>query len=261
MNGSINGTNKEPIFNKASQSDGTAATMPIAIVGMACRLPGNVSDLESFWEFCLAAKTSWTEIPKHRMSTSAFYHPDPERSGAVRLVPSVLKSRQANPYATQFHIKGAHFLQESIAAFDAPFFNITANEAKSIDPRHRMLLECTYEALENGGIPIGLIAGSEVGVFVGGTLSHYELQCLRDPATMPRLHFMGCADSLLANRISYFFDLHGPSVTIDTACSSGLAALHMACQSLRTGEIRQAIVGGAHLNLMPEMLASASSAM
>lgn len=261
MDKSTNGTNEVPSLDKASRSNGTETTMPIAIVGMACRLPGRVSDLESFWEFCLAAKTSWTEIPNNRMNTSAFYHPDPERSGAVRFIPSIPKPRQANPCATQFHIKGAHYLQESIAAFDAPFFNITANEAKSIDPRHRLLLECTYEALENGGIPICSIAGQEVGVFIGGTLSHYELQCLRDPPTTPRLQFMGCADSLLANRISYFFDLHGPSVTIDTACSSGLAALHMACQSLRTGEISKAIVGGAHLNLMPEMLASTSSAM
>ena len=84
MNGSINGTNGVPTHDKISRSDGIE-TMPIAIVGMACRLPGKVSDLESFWEFCLAAKTSWTEIPKDRMSTSAFYHPDPERSGAVRL--------------------------------------------------------------------------------------------------------------------------------------------------------------------------------
>lgn len=261
MNGSMNGTNGVPNHDKASRPDGMETIMPIAIVGMACRLPGKVSDLESFWEFCLAARNSWTEIPKERMNTSAFYHPDPERSGAVRLSLSVPRSRQADPCATQFHIKGAHFLQESIAAFDAPFFNITANEAKSMDPRHRLLLECTYEALENGGIPMDSIAGHEVGVFVGGTLSHYELQCLRDPPTTPRLHFMGCADSLLANRISYFFDLHGPSMTIDTACSSGLSALHMACQSLRIGEVRQAVVGGAHLNLMPEMLASASSAM
>ena len=92
-------------------------------------------------------------------------------------------------------------------------------------------------------------------------MSHYELNCLRDPATAPRLHFMGCADALLANRISYFYNLHGPSVTVDTACSSGLTALHLACQSLRTGEVRQAIVGGCQLNIMPEMLATLSSSM
>ena len=148
-----------------------------------------------------------------------------------------------------------------MSTFDAPFFNITAEEAKSADPRHRMLLECTYEALENSGIPMNSIIGSDVGVYIGGSFSHYELHCLRDFETAPRFQFMGCADSLLANRISYFFDLRGPSATIDTACSSGLAALHVPCQSLRVGEISQAIVGGSHLNLMPEMLASVSSSM
>ena len=148
-----------------------------------------------------------------------------------------------------------------MSSFDAPFFNITAEEAKSVDPRHRMLLECTYEALENSGIPMGSIIGNDVGVYIGGSLSHYELHCLKDFETAPRLQYMGCADSLLANRISYFFDLRGPSATIDTACSSGLAALHLACQSLRAGEISQAIVGGCHLNLMPEVLASISSSM
>lgn len=130
-----------------------------------------------------------------------------------------------------------------------------------MDPRHRLLLECTYEALENSGIPMSSVVGHNVGVFIGGTLSHYELHCLQDFEAAPRLQYMGCADSLLANRISYFFDLRGPSATIDTACSSGLAALHIACQSLRAREISQAIVGGSHLNLMPELLASISSSM
>lgn len=160
-----------------------------------------------------------------------------------------------------------------LAAFDAGFFNITAEEAKALDPRHRLLLECAYEALENGGIPMKSIAGGgggggqqqreedvvTVGVFVGATLSHYSLLCLRDPQTAPRLQYIGCLDALLANRISYFFDLHGPSVTVDTACSSGGSAIHLACQSLRQGESSIAIVGGAHLNIAPEVLASAAS--
>lgn len=154
-----------------------------------------------------------------------------------------------------------------LAAFDAGFFNITAEEAKALDPRHRLLLECAYEALENAGIPMKSIAaggrgqGQEenVGVFVGGTLSNYSLLCLRDPQTAPRLQYIGCLDALLANRISYFFDLHGPSITVDTACSSGGSAIHLACQSLRHGETSLAIVGGAHLNIAPEVLASAAS--
>ncbi|KAL8832103.1 MAG: hypothetical protein Q9191_000460 [Dirinaria sp. TL-2023a] len=226
----------------ARQPENIEPRMPIAILGMACRLPGDVSDLESFWNFCQNASNSWTEFPKERVNPAAFHHPNPEKAGC-------------------FHLKGAHFLQSSVSCFDAPFFNITAEEAKSVDPRHRMLLECTYEALENSGIPISSIVGKEVGVYVGRSLSHYELHCLRDFETAPRLQYMECADSLLANRISYFFDLRGPSATIDTACSSGLAALHLACQSLRAGEISQAIVGGSHLNLMPEVLASVSSSM
>ena len=161
----------------------------------------------------------------------------------------------------QFQLSGAHFLKESVSTFDTSFFNITEEEAKAIDPRHRMLLECTYEALENGGVTMSSIAGQDVGVYVGATLSHYEVHCLRDFETAPRLQHMGCADSFLANRISYFYDLKGPSVSLDTACSSGLAALHLACQSIRIGDIKQAIVGGCQLNLMPEVMASVSSSM
>lgn len=108
------------------------------------------------------------------------------------------------------------------------------------------------------------IIESDVSVYVEGLLSHYELHYLRDFEIAPRLQFMGCPDSLLANRISYFtyfFDLRGPSVTIDTAYLSNLAALHVAYQSLRVGEISQAIVDGSHLYLMSEMLVSVSSFM
>ncbi len=152
-------------------------------------------------------------------------------------------------------------MQEGLASFDASFFNITAEEAKALDPRHRLLLECAYEALENGGFSIKSVAGKDIGVYIGGTLSDYELLCLRDPDTAPRLQHMGCNDSYLANRISYFFDLHGPSITVDTACSSSGSALHLACQSLRLGEASMAIVGAAHLHIVPEVLANASSSM
>lgn len=243
----------------ASLRDGKELPMPIAIVGMACHLPGGVSDLDSFWDYCESGSNAWTEFPKERLNPSAFYHPNPEKSGTVSSIS--LFSASAGLKGVQFHIKGAHFLKESIAKFDASFFNITAEEAKAVDPRHRLLLECVYEALENGGIPMKSVAGQNMGVFVSGTLSHYELQCLRDPDTAPRLQYFGCADSLLANRISYFFDLRGASVTVDTACSSSLAALHLACQTLRAGEVTSAIVGGCHLNIMPEMMAAHSSSM
>lgn len=105
------------------------------------------------------------------------------------------------------------------------------------------------------------VVGHDIGVFVGATFSQYELHCLRDPETAPRLQHIGCAEGLLANRISYFFDLRGPSVTVNTACSSSVSALHLACQSIRLGEISQAIVGGSQLQIVPEVLTSVSSGM
>lgn len=105
------------------------------------------------------------------------------------------------------------------------------------------------------------IVGQEMGVFVGATLSEYGLHCLRDPETAPRLQHIGCAEGLLANRISYFFDLHGPSITVDTACSSSVTALHLACQSIKLGEVSQAIVGSSQLHIVPEVLTSVSSGM
>lgn len=136
--------------------------------------------------------------------------------------------------------------------FDAPFFNLTEKEAISLDPQQRLLLECTYEAFENGGIPKHTLVGQSVGVFVGGSFADYELRNCRDTETAPMYQATGCAASLLANRISYYFDLSGPSFTVDTACSSSLSALHLACQSLRSGESSQAVVASGHLNILPD---------
>ena len=214
-------------------------SMPIAIVGMACRLPGDVSTPEEFWELCARARSGWSPIPKSRFNQDAFYHPNPGKSSCY------------NP-------KGGHFLQEDLACFDAPFFNITEKEAISLDPQQRLLLECTFEALENGGIDKRRLAGENVGVFVGGSFSDYDLNNLRDTETTPMYQSTGCAASLMSNRISYYFDFRGPSATIDTACSSSLAALHLAVQSIQGGESSQAIVGGCHLNVLPDYLVAMS---
>lgn len=139
------------------------------------------------------------------------------------------------------------------------FFNISASEARSIDPQQRLLLECSYEALENSGVPKETIVGQNVGVFIGGSFSEYSLFCLRDTDRVPVYESTGTAQSVLANRLSYFFDLKGPSATVDTACSSGLSVLHLACQSLRLGESSQAIVGASHLNVMPDIFISMSN--
>ncbi|KAI1491433.1 hypothetical protein F5X96DRAFT_478283 [Biscogniauxia mediterranea] len=213
--------------------------MPIAIVGMSCRLPGNIASPAEFWELCARARSGYSEIPKERFNMASFQHPNPGKAGCH------------NPV-------GGHFLSTDLAAFDAPFFSLTEKEAISMDPQQRLLLECTFEALENAGIPKHKIVGKDVGVFVGGSFPEYEAHLFRDTDTIPMHQATGCAYAMQSNRISHFFDLKGPSFTTDTACSSSLVALHVACQSLRTGESGMAIVGGCHLNTLPEFWISFS---
>jgi acyl transferase domain-containing protein len=129
----------------------------------------------------------------------------------------------------------------------------------SIDPQQRILLECAYEALENSGTPMSQIDGRKVGVFIGAAPSDYRMANMRDLDTTPMFDTIGNQEAFLAGRISYFFNLKGPSLTIDTACSSSLSALHLAVQSIRTGESEQAIVGASHVNLLPDYWVSMSN--
>ena len=128
-----------------------------------------------------------------------------------------------------------------------------------MDPQQRLLLECAYEALENAGIPFQSVIGQDVGSFVGACQSDYLKLMLKDTETAPSFLETGSQNAVLSARLSYFFGLRGPCFTVDTACSSGLTALHLACQSLRSGECKQAIVGGSHLNLLPDSLIAKSN--
>lgn len=152
-------------------------TMPIAIVGMACRLPGNVSSPTEFWELCARARSGFSDVPKERFNHEAFYHPNPGKTGA-------------------YHAAGGYFLGSDVTAFDAPFFGLTEKEALSMDPQQRLLLECTFEALENAGIPKHSIVGKDVGVFVGGSLSEYESHLGRDSDTIPMHQATGICRNL-----------------------------------------------------------------
>ena len=140
--------------------------MPIAIVGMSCRLPGNVTTPDEFWELCSRARSGWSEIPKQRFESTSFHHPNPGKNGC-------------------FNPVGGNFLKEDLGLFDAPFFGLTAQEAISMDPLQRLLLECTFEALDSAGIPKHRIIGKEVGVFIGGSFSEYESQLFVDTETIP----------------------------------------------------------------------------
>jgi len=126
------------------------------------------------------------------------------------------------------------------------------------DPQQRQLLECTYEALENAGFPKESIAGRNMGVFVGATASDYRIGTLRDVNQVPMFDATGNHQSIQAGRISYLFDLNGPSLAVDTACSSGLYALHSAVQSIRSGESDSAIVAGCTLHVQPDDMISMS---
>lgn len=150
--------------------------------------------------------------------------------------------------------RGGHFLDEDISAFDAPFFSISPAEAVSMDPMQRLLLEVTYEAIENAGIPLSELANTDTGCFVGCFWSDYDRIAKRDPELLPKYHAVGTGQAILSNRISFCFNLNGPSLTLDTACSSSLVALHLACQSLRTGESKAAIVGASNAILDPDSM-------
>ncbi|KAI5864836.1 hypothetical protein GGS23DRAFT_465969 [Durotheca rogersii] len=229
-----------PVPETNVTTDVDDSSRAVAVVGMSCRLPGDSTTPEKLWELCAKGREAWSEWPESRFNQAAFCHPHPERAGT-------------------FNAKGGHFLTQGMGEFDTSFFNITPAEAKALDPQQRIQLENTYEALENAGIPLEKIAGSDTGVYIGTSNHDYAHMLWKDPDNLPLYHAVGTSAAIMANRISHFFDLRGPSVTIDTACSSTLVALHQACQGIRTGEITHAIVGGANLILEPGMLIPMSS--
>lgn len=145
--------------------------------------------------------------------------------------------------------RGGHFLNQNIRSFDAGFFELAPTEANAIDPQQRIQLESTYEALENAGIGLESIKGTNTAVHTAITSRDYNRLMYKDTSDIAKYHVTGVGDDILSNRISYVFDLKGPSMTLDTGCSGRLLALHQACQSLRTQESDMAIVGGTNLVL------------
>ncbi|KAE8356045.1 hypothetical protein BDV28DRAFT_7151 [Aspergillus coremiiformis] len=212
--------------------DPSAVPEPIAVIGMGCRFSGEASSVEGFWNMLSLGRTGHGRVPSTRYEASAWHHPSHERKGAIN------------------HDSG-FFINQDPARFDAPFFAITAKEAAGMDPVQRLLLEVAYEAFENGGVPMETLPGSPVGVYSGCMTNDYELLSTRDIYDMPHNSATGNGRTMLANRLSWFFDLRGPSIMMDTACSSSLTALHLATQALRAGECNMALVTGASLILHP----------
>ncbi|WP_263360184.1 beta-ketoacyl synthase N-terminal-like domain-containing protein [Acidicapsa ligni] len=205
---------------------------PIAIVGMALRLPGGVTTPESFWQALAEGKDLITPIPSDRWEARDYLNADPDHPG------------------TMYDAHGGFI--SGVDEFDAEFFGINAREAASMDPQHRILLELTWEALERANINPKGLANTAGGVFIGMGGSDYARQSMRDARDMHAYSAVGSAMSIASGRISYFLNLRGPSMIVDTACSSSLVAVHLASESLRRGEINLAIVGGANLMLSPD---------
>ncbi|KAM7200715.1 Compactin diketide synthase mokB [Naviculisporaceae sp. PSN 640] len=223
--------NANPNVSAILAEDGS---MPIAVVGIACRFPGDATNPDKLWDMISAGKNAHGTWPKDRLNIDAFYHPNPEHGGT-------------------FNTKGGHFMNGDVTGFDAPFFSITAKEAHAMDPQQRIALELAYEGLENAGIRIQDVAGTNMGCYMATFAHDYFRLRIHDVEDIPMYEGTGNGQPLLAARLSWFFDLKGPSFVLDTACSSTLVALHLACQSLRTGESTSAIVGGANIMFMPEL--------
>ncbi|KAL4961115.1 type I polyketide synthase [Aspergillus stella-maris] len=218
----------------------TPATEPIAIVGFSCKFAGEASTPEGFWQMLAAGRSAWTKIPESRFKLEGSYH-------------------EKGDHLSSLNVRGGHFLEQDLSAFDAQFFNLSAEAAKTLDPQIRIQLETTYEALENGGITLPEIAGTSTSVYAAVHTRDYREGMIRDEDNLPRLLPTGTGDAMFSNRISHFYDLRGPSFTLDTGCSGGMVALHQGIQSLRTGESNMAITCGALLSLNPDMFKLLSS--
>jgi acyl transferase domain-containing protein/NADPH:quinone reductase-like Zn-dependent oxidoreductase/NADP-dependent 3-hydroxy acid dehydrogenase YdfG/acyl carrier protein len=207
---------------------------PIAVIGMACRLPGGANDPSLLWDLLRRGAHASIPIPAERWPHERFYHPAADAPG-------------------QTHATHANFITAPIDAFDAPFFGISAKEAVSLDPQQRLLLEVCWETMEDAGVDPASLRGSRTGVFVGISSDDYS-QAHRHSGHLDLIDgyaLTGSCFAPAAGRLSYTFGFEGPSMAVDTACSSSLVAVHLACRSLHDGESDVAMAAGVNLILSP----------
>jgi acyl transferase domain-containing protein/surfactin synthase thioesterase subunit/acyl carrier protein len=219
--------------NNNDNNDINTTADPVAIVGIACRLPGEAVDLEQFWKVLISESETCTQIPDEKFNIERY-----SRNADERLHPISKTS-------------SAHFLKDPIDEFDAEFFGISRKEAASMDPQHRLLLQSTYHALEDSGLTLEQIHGTNTAVYVGVMQSHYTSLRTREALdTHNQYSYMNTSIAYSAARLSYYFNLTGPAFSLDTMCSSSMVALHLGVQSLKNGESDMAIAAGVNLNFM-----------
>ncbi|KAG5789974.1 hypothetical protein H9Q69_010962 [Fusarium xylarioides] len=208
---------------------------PVAIVGMACRYAGGIHDPPGLWKLLKEKRDAWREFDDARAFTAeGFHHPNHERPGSMTT-------------------RGGYLLEEDPRLFDPGFFGISGREVETMDPSQRKLLEVVYEAVESGGESWESISGSRTGVYIGNFAADHLLIQSRDWEDAKPYSATGADSSILANRISYIFNLRGPSLVTTTACSSSMYALHLAVQAIRNDECDSAIVAAANCILDPTM--------
>ncbi|MFJ4578206.1 SDR family NAD(P)-dependent oxidoreductase [Streptomyces echinatus] len=206
----------------------------VAVIGMACRLPGANSP-EEFWTLLAEGRHAIRDLPAGRRADPIWAEAGPD-------VP----------------LRGG-FL-DGVEGFDAEFFRVSPREAKSLDPQHRLLLEVAWEALEDAGQPAPALDGRAAGVYFGLNTADYQQLLTRDMADVNHFYGTGTTFAAAVGRLSYFLGLSGPSIAVDTACSSSLTAVHLACQGLRQGDCEIAVVGGANVIVAPTVSVSMSGA-
>ena len=208
---------------------------PIAIIGIGCRFPGDAETPSKFWRMLCEGRDGIREVPQERWDIRRFYDPDPDKPGKT-------------------YTKFGGYLRQSIEHMDALFFGISPREAENLDPQQRLLLEVAWESLEDAGIPPDSVAGSAVGVFIGGfIIDHATTVTTPFNRTLVNTHSaVSFTHTVLSARVAYHLDLRGPCMTIDTACSSSLVALHQACEAIRHGDAALALVGGVNVMYRPE---------
>lgn len=220
----------------SKQADGKGLREPIAIIGIGCRFPGGVRTPQDFWSLLKSGRDVLRDIPSDRWDIDEHYNPAVTVPGKI-------------------YVRQGYYL-DNIDQFDPQFFGLSPREAESLDPQQRLVMEVCWETLEHAGIAPTSLKGGKTGVFVGQYWDDYSSQRIycTDNRDIDRYAQLSALRGLTAGRICHILDSHGPAIQLDTACSSSSLAVHLACQSLRSGESDVALAGGVSLILAPEHL-------